>query len=196
MPAATGIARASPPAGRGGPRTPGPRGLFFCAQRAASGRPGYLPPMPERLPPPGPSYLRELEFRTRDRTLRVGMTNPSTTDDGWWLALLWVVDDEGVVSFRDVAPVAGPPADPPIVCLGPRLAGGLSGFIREEDGRLALRLGPVVPPDDPNSPWDAPAVVRAAFRWEPARAATLRPTELASAVLGAFRQAVQAVAGS
>ncbi len=124
------------------------------------------------------------------------MTNPSTTDDGWWLTLLWVADDEGVVSFRDVAPAAGAPPDSPIVRLGPPLAGGLSGFIREESGRLALRLAPVVPLDDPNSPWDAPAVVRAAFKWEPARAATLRSTELASAVLGAFRQAVQALAGS
>jgi hypothetical protein len=33
--------------------------------------------------------------------------------------------------------------------------------------------------------------IRAAFRFEPARAATMRPNELADTVLGAFRKAVE-----
>jgi len=46
----------------------------------------------------------------------------------------------------------------------------------------------------PADPWSVPAAVLAAFKWEPARAATLRLTELASAVLAAFRGAVGALA--
>ena len=149
--------------------------------------------MPARLPPPGPSFVREQEIRVRDRVLRVGMSRPSTTDDGWWLALLWAVDDEGVVPFRDLAPAGGPPPDPPLVRLGPLVAGSLSGLIREEAGRLAIRLALVAPPDDPDRPWLAPVAVRAAFGWEPARAATLRPNELAGHVLTGFRRALKAL---
>ena len=36
---------------------------------------------------------------------------------------MWVADDDGVVSFRDVAPAAGPPPDPPLARLGPALVG-------------------------------------------------------------------------
>ncbi len=147
--------------------------------------------MPDRLPPPGPSFLREQALRIGDRTLRAGMGRPSDGPDGWWLALLWVTDDEGVVSFTDVAPAAGPPPDPPLLRLGPALAGSLSGLILEEDGRLAIRLGPVAPPDDPVRPWRCPLAVRAAFKWEPARAAAMRPNELADAVLSGFRRSVE-----
>ncbi|KRT64419.1 MAG: hypothetical protein XU10_C0002G0026 [Chloroflexi bacterium CSP1-4] len=69
-----------------------------------------------------------------------------------------------------------------------------SGLILEENGRMAIRLAPLVPPDAPADPWSVPAAARAAFKWEPARTATLRPTELASAVLAAFRGAVGALA--
>ena len=106
------------------------------------------------------------------------------------MALMWVVDDEGVVSFRDVGPAAGPPPEPPLGRLGPALAGGLSGLILEDAGRLQLRVGALVPPDDPERPWRAPLAVRAAFRFEPARAATMRPNELAETVLAAFCRAV------
>lgn len=128
------------------------------------------------------------------QSLEVGMTRPSTSDDGWWLSVLWVADREGVVSFRDLAPAAGPPPEPPVARLGPRLAGGLSGFIREEGGRLAIRLAPVVPPDDPTRPWRSPAAIRAAIGFEPLRAATMRPNELALAVLTAFGRAVEGLA--
>ena len=60
--------------------------------------------MPDRLPLPGPSFLREHEVRVGERTLRAGMGRPSDAPDGWWMTLMWVADDEGVVSFRDVAP--------------------------------------------------------------------------------------------
>ena len=57
--------------------------------------------------------------------------------------------------------------------------------------RSALRVAGLVPPEDPTRPWRAPLVVRAAFRFEPARAATMRPNELAETVLAGFRRAVE-----
>jgi hypothetical protein len=129
--------------------------------------------------------------RIGERILRAGMGRPSDAPEGWWLTLLWVADDDGVVSFRDVAPAAGPPPDPPLARLGPAIAGALSGMILEDDGRLQLRVGALVPPDDPDRPWRAPLALRAAFRFEPARAAAMRPNELAETVLGAFRRAVE-----
>jgi hypothetical protein len=135
--------------------------------------------------------LRELELRVGDHRFRAAMARPSDAPDGWWLTVLWVADDEGVVSFRDVAPAAGPPPDPPLTRLGPAVAGALSGLILEDAGRLQLRLGGVVPPDDPTRPWRAPLAIRAAFRFEPARAATMRPNELAETVLAGFRRAVE-----
>ncbi|HXS72356.1 MAG TPA: hypothetical protein VN839_12320 [Patescibacteria group bacterium] len=149
--------------------------------------------MPDRLPPPGPSFLREHEVRIGDRALRAGMARPSEAPDGWWMALMWVTDDDGVVSFRDVAPTSGPPPDPPLARLGPALSGALSGFILEDAGRLQMRVGMLVPPDDPERTWRAPLAVRAAFRFEPARAATMRANELADTVLAAFRRSVEAL---
>ena len=147
--------------------------------------------MPDRLPLPGPSFIREHDVRVGDRSLLAGMSRPTTTDDGWWLALLWIADQEGVVSLRDLAPPAGPPADPPLARLGPSLAGALSGMILEESGRLSIRLATVVPADDPERPWRVPAAIRAAFKWEPARAATMRPNELADMVLAGFRRSAE-----
>jgi hypothetical protein len=147
--------------------------------------------MVERLPAPGPPYLREQELRIADRSLSVGMTRPSIPADDWWTAILWVSDGSSLVSFVELAPAAGPPPDPPLVRIGPSLAGGLSGLILEDAGRLQIRLGLLVPPEDPERPWRCPAAVRAAFRWEPARAATLRPNVLAQEVLTAFRRAME-----
>jgi hypothetical protein len=135
--------------------------------------------------------VREHEVRVGAHRFRAGMTRPSDAPDGWWLTVLWVADDEGVVSFRDVAPSAGPPPDPPLARLGPSVAGALSGLILEDAGRLQLRLGVVVPPDDPTRPWRGPLAIRAAFRFEPARAATMRANELAETVLVGFRRAVE-----
>ena len=119
------------------------------------------------------------------------MSRPSAPADDWWTAILWVADDAWLVSFVDLAPAAGPPPEPPLARLGPALAGGLSGLILEDAGRLQIRLGLAVPPADPERPWRCPAIVRAAFRWEPARAAALRPNALAAEVLTAFRRAIE-----
>jgi hypothetical protein len=121
------------------------------------------------------------------------MSRPTTTDDGWWLALVWVADDEGIVSFVDLAPPGGPRPEPPLARLGPAVAGALSGMILEDQGRLSIRLATVVPPDDPARPWRVPAAVRAAFRWEPMRAAAMRENELAETVLSAFRRSAEAL---
>ena len=147
--------------------------------------------MPDRLPPPGPSFLREQPVRLGERTLQAGMARPSDAPDGWWLAVVWVTDDEGVVSFRDVAPAAGPPPDPPLARLGPAVSGALSGLILEDDGRLQMRLGLIAPPDDPSRPWRVPLAIRVAFRFEPARAAAMRPNELAETVLDGVVHAIE-----
>ena len=119
------------------------------------------------------------------------MARPSDAPDGWWLAVLWVTDGSDVISFRDVAPAAGPPPDPPLGRLGPAVSGALSGLILEDDGRLQMRLGYIAPPDDADRPWRSPLAVRAAFRFEPARAAAMRPNELAETVLTGFSRAVE-----
>jgi hypothetical protein len=120
------------------------------------------------------------------------MSRPVTADD-WWIAMLWVAADGDVATFEELAPAAGPPPDPPAGRLGSAMAGGLSGLILEDAGRLQIRLAPAVPGVDPERPWRSPAIVRAGFRWEPARAATLRPNELATEVLTAFRRAVESL---
>jgi hypothetical protein len=119
------------------------------------------------------------------------MSRPAIPADDWWTAVLWVADADGLVTFAELAPAAGPPPDPPLARLGPSLAGGLSGLILEDAGRLQIRLGLVVTPEDPERPWRCPAVVRVAFRWEPARAAALQANALASEVLTAFRRAIE-----
>jgi hypothetical protein len=150
--------------------------------------------MRERLPAPGPSFLREQEMRAGDVALSVGMSRPSAPADDWWTAILWVAAPDGLATFVELAPAAGPPPEPPLARLGPALAGGLSGMILEDAGRLQIRLGHVAPPEDADRPWRCPAIVRVAFRFEPARAATMRPNELATEVLTAFRRAVEGLA--
>jgi hypothetical protein len=155
--------------------------------------PGEIARDRDRLPPPGPSFLRPQVIRIGQVEGHVGMTRP-TTVDGWWLAVLWVAGERGIGPFRELAPAAGPPPEPPLVRLGPALTGALSGLIAEEDGRLAIRLAPGVDTGDPSRPWDAPAVIRAAFKFEPLRASTMRESELADAVLQGFRRAVAGLA--
>lgn len=118
------------------------------------------------------------------------MSQPATMDE-WWTALLWVADGNELAQFVELAAAAGPPPEPPLARLGPSLAGGLSGLILEDAGRLQIRLGLAVPPPDAERPWRCAAIVRAAFRWEPARAAAMRPNELAQEVLTAFRRAAE-----
>jgi hypothetical protein len=144
-----------------------------------------------RLPPPGVSFVREHAVRLGDQSLRAGMDRP-TEIEGWWLAVLWVADEEGIVSCRAMAPAGGPPPEPPHARLGPLISGGLSGFILEDAGRQQLRLRVPVPPADEGQPWSAPLLVQLAVRWEPARVATMTPNRLADLALAAFRRAVEA----
>jgi hypothetical protein len=125
--------------------------------------------------------------------LSLGLSRPAAAD-AWWTTILWVADADGLVDFVRLAAAAGPPPDPPLARLGPALAGGLSGFVLEEDGRIQLRLGHAIPPADRDRPWRAPALVRLALRWEPARAVVMTETELAAEALAAFRRGVEALA--
>ncbi|HSW41741.1 MAG TPA: hypothetical protein VLM76_04460 [Patescibacteria group bacterium] len=147
---------------------------------------------PSRLPPPAASFIREHEVQAGGVRLRAGIDRPAEIE-GWWLAVLWVADDEGIVPCRLVAPAAGPPPDPPHVRLGQLVSGSLSGFVLEDGGRQQLRLRLPVPPAEADRPWSAPLVVQLAVRWEPARAAGLSPNKLADLALAAFRRAVEAV---
>ncbi len=149
--------------------------------------------MPERVPHPGPSYIREQAVRVGERHLEAGMTRPIDGPDDWWLSVFWVTDGTEVVSFRDIGPAGGPPPEPPLLHLGPSLAGALSGLILEEDGRLCIRLVPLYPPEDDTRPWRCPVAIRAGFKWEPARLATLQPNQLADQVLAGFRKAVESL---
>ncbi len=148
-----------------------------------------------RLPAPGPSYLREEAVRLHStptvpgRPIRLGMTPPGTTDDGWWLALLWAADDDGVLDTREIAPIAGPPPGPPLLTLGPLFTGALSGLVSEENGRQALRLR-LPPAADETRPWERPLVLQMAVKWEPIRAASMTANELAREALRAFRHAI------
>src|SRR5689334_18723511 len=97
--------------------------------------------MSERLAVPGPSFTRDEPVTGGSGAAFVAsMTSPSVTDDGWWLAHLWVADGGRVISAVDLAPSGGPPPGTPIAAIGPRLAGALSGLIAEESGRQLIRL--------------------------------------------------------
>ena len=151
-----------------------------------------------RLPLPGPSFVREETVRlpaTADRPERrllAGMTRPSVTDDGWWLAHLWLADDVGVADASAVAPAGGPPPGTPLDAIGPRIAGALSGLIAEEGGRQMLRLR-MAPAVDEGRPWQRPLLCMLAVRWDPVRAAVMRDNELARELLRGFAAALDGV---
>ncbi len=146
--------------------------------------------MADRLPAPGPSHIPEIQLEIAGTHVRAGIAEPTILTDDWWLALLWVSHGDGLLTFREAASAAGPPADPPLFRLGPALAGALSGMILEDGGRQMMRLRHGSPPRDPMRPWDAPLVVLAGFRWEPARAATMGATAIEEMVLDAFARSV------
>lgn len=151
----------------------------------------------QRLPSPGPSYIREEPVRLAGRPadaadVVVGLSAPSVMEDGWWLTHLWAQDQDGIVSARDAAPAAGPPAGPPLLSMGPILAGALAGLIDQEDGRQLIRLR-MPPAPDESRPWDRPLLLMTAIRWDPVRSATMRPNELARELLRAFGRAVEGV---
>jgi hypothetical protein len=120
------------------------------------------------------------------------MTSPSATDDGWWLAHLWVADDLGIVEALEVAPAAGPPPGTPITAMGPRLAGALSGLIAEEDGRQLIRLR-MPPAANETRPWERPMLVMLAIRWDPIRASIMTRNQLAHELIVGFASAVEAL---
>jgi hypothetical protein len=152
-----------------------------------------------RPPTPGPSFVKEEPIRGRDpgnagaARLSAGMTAPSSTDDGWWLAHLWVADDGGIVDALDLAPAAGPPPGTPIAAMGPRLAGALSGLIAEEDGRQLIRLRMPAAADEAR-PWERPMLVMLAIRWDPVRASIMSRNQLAHELIVGFASAVEALA--
>jgi len=143
-----------------------------------------------RLPSPGPSFLRELEIEPGNPR-RVGMSQPQVLADGWWVAMLWCEEAGKLLAFNDLAPDYGIPPGSPLLRLGPGLSGTLSGLVLEEDGRQQLRLRLGQPPTDETSPWDAPLVVLAGFRFEPARRLAMSDSELARTVLEAFRDSIK-----
>lgn len=152
------------------------------------------------LPVPGPSFLRPLAVRVgggpgaaTPRTLTLGLSRPSTTEDGWWLGHLWAADGEHIADAALLAPAAGLPEPP--AALGPAFAGALAGLVAEEGGRQQVRLK-LHPAADPARPWERPLALQVAIRWDPVRAATMRPNELATAVLDAFGRALGALGAS
>ena len=155
------------------------------------------PSAARRLPVPGPSFVREETVRLHEgpghegRAVRVGMSSPSTTDDGWWLAIVWAADDEGLIDARDVAPRRGPPPGPPLATLGPALGGALSSLVAQENGRQALRVR-LPPAAAEDRPWERPLILQVALKWDPVRGAVMRPNELAREVLRAFARAIAA----
>ena len=142
-----------------------------------------------RLRAPGPSYLKELELRP-DEPFLVGMSAPQAMAHEWWVTMLWCERNGNLVLFSDLAPDYGVPPGSPLLRLGPGLSGTLSGLILEEGGRQQLRLRLGQPAADEERPWEAPIAILAGFRFEPARAATMRGNELALTVLRAFRDAL------
>jgi hypothetical protein len=152
--------------------------------------------MTQRIASPGPSFAKEELVSVRggagEARLRAGMTKPSVMDDGWWLTHLWLADDAGVVDAMAVAPAAGPPPGTPLEALGPRLAGALSGLIAEDGGRQQIRLR-MPPAEDESRPWQRPMLCMLAVRWDPVRATTLTPNQLARELLRGFAAAVEAL---
>jgi hypothetical protein len=149
----------------------------------------------ERLPA-RPSYMRERTVRLgrageSERVVYVGMDRPTSTADGWWTAVAWARDEAGIVSCLDVAPLAGPPPDPPLARMGPAFAGSLSGLVAEIAGRQAVRLR-LPEAADPARPWDRPLILQIALQWDPVRAATTTPNALAAEALGAVAHAIDA----
>jgi hypothetical protein len=144
--------------------------------------------------------VREERLRLRqdasgqERVVQLGMSAPSVMDDGWWLSTLWAADDAGVIDAVAVAPVAGPPPGPPLQTMGPILAGALAGLLGQADGRQLIRLRMPPAPDESRT-WVRPLLMWVAVSWDPVRATTMRPNELARELLRAFGRAVEA-AGS
>ncbi|MFM8690119.1 MAG: hypothetical protein ACKODF_03005 [Candidatus Limnocylindrus sp.] len=148
----------------------------------------------ERLPLPGTSFLKERPIVIEGRAageIRAGATQPSTLPDGWWIALFWVQDGEGVVSCREVAPLAGPPPITPLERYGVLMTNGLGDLLAVEDGRSCLKLRLVGEAADPSEPWRRPLAMQVAAKWDSLRIATMSGSKVAEAALDAFARAVE-----
>ncbi|MGA1354562.1 MAG: hypothetical protein ACO32I_07305 [Candidatus Limnocylindrus sp.] len=148
----------------------------------------------ERLPLPGTSFLKErpidIEGRA-DGEIRAGSAQPSTMPDGWWIALFWVQDSEGVVSCREVAPLAGPPPISPLERYGVLMTNGLGDLLAVEEGRSCLKLRLVGEPTNSSEPWRRPLALQVAAKWDSLRIATMSGSKVAEAALDAFARAVE-----
>ncbi|MFZ9698710.1 MAG: hypothetical protein ACO3BX_02600 [Candidatus Limnocylindrus sp.] len=148
----------------------------------------------ERLPLPGTSFLKErpidIEGRA-DGEIRAGSAQPSTMPDGWWIALFWVQDSEGVVSCREVAPLAGPPPISPLERYGVLMTNGLGDLLAVEEGRSCLKLRLVGEPTNSSEPWRRPLALQVAAKWDSLRIATMGGSKVAEAALDAFARAVE-----
>ncbi len=147
--------------------------------------------------PPGPSFLRQETVTIHadplggGTSLQLGMSPPTETDDGWWLAVVWASEKDRIVTVRTIGPRAGPPPEPPLSLMGPAFAGALSGLIAQEDGRQLVRLR-LPPAADESRPWERPLVVQLAIKWEPVRQLTMTRNQLAREALRAFGSAIVA----
>ncbi|MEY3472348.1 MAG: hypothetical protein RLY63_1023 [Chloroflexota bacterium] len=148
----------------------------------------------ERLPLPGTSFLKERSVDIDGHAqgeIRAGSTQPSTLSDGWWIALFWVQDSKGVVSCREVAPLAGPPPIAPLERYGVLMTNGLGDLLAVEDGRSCLKLRLVGEAADPSEPWRRPLALQVAAKWDSLRIATMTGSKVAEAALDAFARAVE-----
>ena len=148
----------------------------------------------ERLPLPGSSFLKlqpiPIEGRGTDE-IRAGAAQPSTMPDDWWIALFWVQDGDGVVSCREVAPLAGPPPVTPLERYGVLMTNGLGDLLAVEEGRSCLKLRLVGEAANPSEPWRRPLALQVAAKWDPMRVATMTGSKVAEAALDAFARAVE-----
>jgi hypothetical protein len=142
---------------------------------------------------PGASVVPERPVRLPGGAVGLAGVSDIRRVDEAWIALLWVREGERLVSFRAAASPAGPPPEPPAVRLLPSLAGALSGWILEADGRQQLGLRAAAPPDAARA-WDGPLSLLAWIGWEPARAAGVGPDELAQVALEGFVRSVEGLA--
>lgn len=149
-----------------------------------------------RIPPPGPSFIREervdVPSPTGNVALSLGLRQPSVMDDGWWLTTAWAADNAGVVDAASILPAGAMPPEAPVALIGRSMAGALAGLLDQEDGRQLIRLR-MPPAPDESQPWSRPLILWIAVRWDPIRASVLRANELARELLRAFARAIESV---
>ena len=148
----------------------------------------------ERLPSPGASYLKMKPLLLEGRpgaVVQTGMSTPTTMPDGWWVGMMWAEDEAGVVSCREVAPIAGPPPTPPLLRFGELMTNGLGDLLAVEEGRSCLKLRLLGEAPDAGEPWRRPLVLQVAAKWDPMRIATMTAAKVAEAALDAFTRAIE-----